>query len=240
MHFQYNNGVFADHYNLNRSPLEASLARYEKNLDKLAKITSNHYNDNENPKRAKEKKAALDYLERERQKLATMGQVYARLEEYRKAGMKAVEGNRRDRIAALDMLNKEDHHPTAELEQYMRAEGIPKPTPKHTAHHICPGSGQYAKERIMNARLHMHSKGVRINDPANGVYLLTKDSYTPHYTMPRSRGHLKYHTKEYEELVSQRVMKLTTGDMIKTSLQVTGRILQQNEPKSAFAEMRAL
>lgn len=246
MDFQYNNGVFADHYNINRTPLEASIARYEANVKRLEKVTHKHYDQGEKLteaqklKRTGEKKEALDFLKRERQKLAVMGQVQRGLEKYHEEGMKTVTGDKKTRTSTLNVLISEAHHPTSELEQYMRAEGIPKPTPYHTAHHICPGSGQYEQEKIFNARLHMHTMGIRINDPANGVYLLTKDSYTPHYTMPNSRGHLKYHTREYENLVSQRIINLQSGDLIKTNLQVIGRILQQNEPKSAFEKMRAV
>lgn len=236
----YNNGVFADHFNIDRTPLEACIARYEKNVDQLAKITNEHFTDAKSSKRAQQKKEALNFLERERQKLITMGQVYDRLEEYRNQGMQAVNGTGKERAAALLILQQEEHHPTSELENNMRAEGIPKPSCQHTSHHICPGKGRFEKKAIRDARLHMHKQGIRINDPANGVYLLTKDDYTPHYTMPNSRGHLKYHTREYEMLVSQRVMKLPIGDMIKTNLQVIGRILQQNEPKSAFSKIKVL
>lgn len=240
MDFQYNNGVFADHYNINRTPLEASIARYESNVDRLVKLTNQHFDRDDNPKMFEAKEKALSFLERERQKLETMGQVYDRLEDYRKEGMKVVEGTAKEKSLAFAVLQQEEHHPTSDLENNMRAEGIPKPSKLHTAHHICPGSGQYLKRDIRRARVYMHTKGVRINDPANGVYLLTKDSYTPHYSMPNSRGHLKYHTKEYETLVAQRIIVSQSHDSIKTTLQVIGRILQQNEPKSAFAEMRAM
>lgn len=246
MEFQYSNGIFNDQYNINRTPFEASIIRYEANVKKLEKVTHKHYDKSEGLtavqalKRTVEKNEALDFLARERQKLAVMGQVQRRLEKYREEGMNAVTGDKKTRASTLTTLISEGHHPTSELEQYMRAEGVPKPTPYHTAHHICPGSGQYEQEKIFNARLHMHTMGIRINDPANGVYLLTKDSYTPHYTMPNSRGHLKYHTREYENLVSQRVINLQSSDLIKTNLQVVGRILQQNEPKSAFTAMRAV
>ena len=86
----------------------------------------------------------------------------------------------------------------------------------------------------------MHSHGIRINDPVNGVYLLHKDDYTPHHSMPGSRGHLKCRTREYEKLVPARIGRLPNQDIIKTQLQVIGRLLQQHEPKAAFAQMRGL
>jgi hypothetical protein len=95
-------------------------------------------------------------------------------------------------------------------------------------------------ESFTRARIHMHVNGIRINDPANGVYLLTKDKYTPHWSMPNSRGHLKYHTSEYEKWVSNKVRGVKGMDYIKTQLQVIGRLLQQNEPKTAIAMMKGL
>lgn len=86
----------------------------------------------------------------------------------------------------------------------------------------------------------MHVNGIRINDLANGVYLLTKDKHTPHWSMPNSRGHLKYHTSDYEKWVSNKVRAVKGMDYIKTQLQVIGRLLQQNEPKTAIAMMKGL
>lgn len=90
----------------------------------------------------------------------------------------------------------------------------------------------------MATRLHIHRNGIRINDPANGVYLLHKDEYTPHWSMPKSRGHLKYHTKQYEQFLNSRIAGLRGMDVIKTHLQVIGRLLQENEPKTAIANIR--
>ena len=56
--------------------------------------------------------------------------------------------------------------------------------------------------------------------------------------MPNSKGHLKYHTHEYEQWMAQRVQRLNNMDMIKTQLQVIGRILQDNESKTAVKTIK--
>ncbi len=93
---------------------------------------------------------------------------------------------------------------------------------------------------VRNTRIHIHSHGIIINDPANGVYLVHKDDYTPHHLMPSSRWHLKNHTREYEKLVAARIGTLPNQDVIKTQLQAIGRLLQQHEPKPVFTKMRGM
>lgn len=119
----------------------------------------------------------------------------------------------------------------------MRAEGQIKPSHKHTAHHIVPGKGKLEMVTAQT-RIHLHLHGIRINDPANGVYLIHNDADTPHWSMPNSRGHRKYHTHEYERWVSQKVRTQTNIDYIKTQLQLIGRILQDNEPKNAIPAIK--
>ena len=50
--------------------------------------------------------------------------------------------------------------------------------------------------------------------------------------MPNSRGHLTYHTIAYEGWVLNRIQGRRNIDMIKTELQVIGKLLQDNEPKN--------
>ena len=177
----------------------------------------------------------LDFLEKERRHIDNIAVVQAQLETYREQGMAATKGDDKERLRALTMMRNESHHPTNVLETHMRAEAVPKPTRHHTAHHILPGSGRWKKVETARARTHIHKHGIRINDPANGVYLVAVDDNTPHWSMPGSGGHKKYHTAEYEGWVAQRISRLTHIDFIKTQLQVIGRILQENEPKDAIA-----
>lgn len=220
------------------SPLEMAIHSYEeaahKTLDRYEKLAKAHFSDN-GTRTAKEREVELQdclrFLELERLKLEKISDVQGQLAMYRASASKATQGSTTERNVAIRRLELEEHHPTEDLEAYMRAEGVPKPSSKHTAHHIVPGKG---KDQVINgrSRLHLHRHGIGINDPANGVYLLNKDEFTPHWSMPLSRGHKKYHTKQYEVWVLNRIRVLKNVDAIKTQLQIIGRILQQNEPKN--------
>ncbi len=219
------------------TPLESAIHSYEeaahKLLDRyqyLAKGNTDHSTTGTEKEREAEQKECLQFLELERAKLATIADVQGKLAAYRESALSATVGTAKQRDQAVRRLNAECHHPTGNLEKFMRAEGVPKPSAKHTAHHIVPGKG---RDPVVNGRtrLHLHRYGIGINDPANGVYLLHKDEYTPHWSMPLSRGHRKYHTALYETWVSNRIRALKNIDAIKTQLQIIGRILQQNEPK---------
>jgi hypothetical protein len=237
MELEYRNGVRTSKLLHEMTPLEAAIQRYEEMAKKHYSLKNKTSNLTQVERKA-ELKESLKHLETERRHLQNIAVVQSQLDEYRKAGMRAVNGTDRQRDATLTMLEDEKHHPTSLLEKYMRAEAVPKPSPYHTAHHIIPGSGQYRKRLIAIARTHIHEYGIRINDPANGVYLLHKDEYTPHWSMPASRGHLTYHTSDYEQWVSSRVTNIHHIDFLKTELQVIGRLLQQNEPKSAIAKIK--
>lgn len=236
MKLEYLNGVRISKLYHEMTPLEAAINRY----DKIAKNHYSHKNKNLNLT-GEERKAELiksqDFLGNERRHLETIAEVQASLVMYRNQGMAATKGTNKEQQQAIAIMKSEEHHPTKDLERLMRAEGIPKPSRHHTAHHILPGKGRWQQVNVARARVHMHVYGIRINDPANGVYLLYKDEYTPHWSMPKSRGHLKYHTAEYEELVSRRVRLFRHIDFIKTELQIIGRILQSNEPKDALLSM---
>lgn len=219
------------------TPLEAAINSYEEaahklidRYEKLAKAHASASPSGTEEQRKAELKECTRFLEIERGKLAVISDVQGRLAAYRKSALAATVGTGKERDTVIRRLSAESHHPTGDLEAFMRAEGIPKPSSKHTAHHIVPGKG---KDPVVNGRtrLHLHRFGIGINDPANGVYLLHKDEYTPHWSMPLSRGHRKYHTTFYETWVSNRIRALKNIDAIKTQLQIIGRILQQNEPK---------
>jgi len=220
------------------TPLEMAIHRYEEiagnTLDRYEKLAKVHFTDDKtriDKEREAELRDSLRFLELERLKLEKISDVQGQLAMYRASALKASHGTTMERSQAVRRLELEEHHPTKNLEAFMRAEGVPKPSFKHSAHHIVPGKG---KDQVINGRtrLHLHRYGIGINDPANGVYLLNKDKFTPHWSMPLSRGHKKYHTKQYEVWVSNRVRVLKNMDAIKTQLQIIGRILQQNEPQN--------
>ncbi|WNZ54775.1 AHH domain-containing protein [Microbulbifer sp. ZKSA002] len=187
--------------------------------------------------RKAEREKALKYLDQERRTIEAMMDVQEQLAKYRAVGEGALSGTLKERTDTLQVMEKEKHHPTDTLEKYMRAEGVPKPSPLHTAHHIVPGKGKLPVV-TGRARMHLHRHGIRINDPANGVYLVRRDDDTPHWSMPESTGHLTYHTHEYERWVARRIQGFRDMDTIKTQLQVIGRILQENEPDTAITEIK--
>ncbi len=233
MKLEYHNGTRISKLLHEMSPLEAAIQRYEemarKHFAKAKNITEEE--------RESELKESLKFLELERDRLGTISDVQARLAKYREEGIRVTSKNRKESVAALTTMSAEKHHPTITLEKYMRAEGVAKPSNKHTAHHIVPGKG-LLELLTGRTRLHLHKHGIRINDPANGVYLVAADRDTPHWSMPNSRGHKKYHTKEYERWVFQKVLALNNIDFIKTQLQIIGRILQDNEPKEPYLKPR--
>lgn len=237
MKLEYHNGVRITKFLHEMTPFEAALQNYENMAkDYYAKTQDRTLTEKQ---RQEECKKALDCLERERARISTLSDIQTQLEAYREQGLKATTGSLPERADAIGMISNEKHHPAEVLEKYMRAEGMAKPSPQHTAHHIVPGKGKL-KVLITNTRMHLHKHGIRINDPANGVFLVHLDKDTPHWSMPNSRGHLKYHTHEYEQWMSQRVQRLNNIDTIKTQLQVIGRILQENEPKGAIEAIKTI
>lgn len=227
--FEYRNGV-------RLFQLEHEKSQFERMLDRYTAKAKHHFNVKMSKTLTQDERdvklrEALKELEHERRHLETMAIIQAELDTYREAGLRVKSGTAIDRKSALNMMAAEKHHGTETLEKYMRAEGVPKPSSKHTAHHIVPGSGKL-KVLMNQIRVHLHLNGIRINDPANGVYLLHRDEYTPHWSMPASRGHLKYHTHDYERWVASRIRPLKNIDAIKTNLQIIGRMLQSHEPKS--------
>ena len=234
MKLEYQNGVRVSLLVHEQSPFERMLDRYTAMANKhYAKTKNSNLNKEE---RAAELKSSLEFLAHERRHLNTIAGIQAELDAYRQAGNKVKQGTKRERSASLTYLEAENHHPTEVLEKYMRAEGVPKPSSKHTAHHIVPGQGKLPV--ITNrTRVHLHMHGIRINDPANGVYLVHKDEDTPHWSMPKSTGHLTYHTHDYERWLSQKIGALNHVDVIKTQLQIIGRLLQRNEPKNVIPKI---
>jgi len=238
MKLEYQNGIRLTKHLHEMTPLEIGISRYEE----MANQHFSNFGDPATPidaERQAEKDEALKHLATEKRQLKTLYKIQAKLDEYREAGLKATTGSNTERRAAISAMEAEEHHPTKTLERYMRAEGTPKPSARHTAHHIVPGKGKL-KELTADTRYHLHIHGIRINDPANGVYLVSSDKYAPHWSMPLSRGHKKYHLHEYERVLNEKITLLENIDFIKTQLQIIARMLQANEPKEAINKMASL
>ncbi|TNC83910.1 MAG: hypothetical protein CSH37_12625 [Thalassolituus sp.] len=229
MKLEYKNGVRITKFAHEKDAFEAALDGYEHRLKTYYASSSRTETEDERRRAVAE---AMSFLNIERAKLSTIASLQDQLRDYRTQGMKATSDNSDmwSRAEAFDVLQAESHHGyngVRVLERNMAAEGVPKPSSRHTAHHICPGKGKLpAISR--QTRVHLHTHGIRINDPANGVYLMTRDKETPHWSMPDSRGHKTYHTEDYERLVWERLSHLNGQDKIKTQLQVIGRLMQQN------------
>ncbi|WP_417355054.1 MULTISPECIES: AHH domain-containing protein [Gammaproteobacteria] len=110
-------------------------------------------------------------------------------------------------------LLEEKHHPTRKLSRNLHAVGEVKPSPKHAAHHIVMGKGQYSEGRMHDVRLSLHMYGVGINDPRNGVWLAhntvgsedwsvaKKEQKPRHWASPDSPIHLTMHGANYENWI---------------------------------------
>ncbi len=208
------------------TPLEAAIERYSKQV-------SEYYKNNKTLTSAEARKAkqeALKHLEQERRLAEIIVDVQTDLENYRASGRAATLGTRSEVNEKQIGLGLEKHHPTYYLAKYMRADGRPQPSSKHTAHHIIPGKG---KTKLANrARLHMHRYGLRINDPDNGAWLVRKKSDTPHWSMPKSSGHLAYHTHNYEIWIYESIRVGRNEQAVRAKLGLLGQMLQDgNQPK---------
>ena len=180
--------------------------------------------------REKELAEALKHLAHERRLAEVRVDVQTELERYRQQGKQLLSGTRSEMAAGHAELAKDKHHPTEQLERFLRADGRPKPSSLHTAHHIVPGKG---KTRAANrARLHIHRFAIRINDPDNGTWLVKNKKDVPHWSMPKSVGHLQYHTYNYETWVYESLRVWQSESAVRHRLRLIGRMLQEgNQPK---------
>lgn len=138
----------------------------------------------------------------------------------------ATEGSRKERALLRKELQMESHHPTILLAKFMLVSNKPKPSSQHAAHHIVPGKGKTKFAYL--ARVHMLTQGVRINDPDNGVWLPMYKKYVPHWSMPKAKSHLEYHTEKYEYLVSRKVEVQLSEVGLRKTLNQIGLALQKN------------
>lgn len=181
------------------SALELAINRYEKECAKF------HYQ--RYPCPTKDKKAIAAWkaeIEKDWQHLKVLrrqivGHVMQQsdLGSYRTAAQNATVGE----------LYQEDHHPADKLSAHLSAIGEPKPSPEHEPHHIVPGKGRYRQDELMNVRLNLHSHGIGINDPLNGVWLKNfKKNKEKNWESPKSPGHREIHRYNYETWIISKFM----------------------------------
>ncbi len=218
------------------SPLEAAIQNYSnKAKDFYAKKASSPPIQNETKKerlaREHELALALKHLETERLMTETIVDVQAQIELYREQNRKRPGESREQTRNRISKLGKEKHHPTDLLSGYMRAVGRPKPSTKHTPHHIVPGKGR--TKAVYRARIRLHALGIGINDPDNGVWLIRLKENKGHWSMPDSNSHLEIHTKNYEGWIERHINLTNTEQKARHKLKFLRLLLQNGtQPKN--------
>ncbi|CCN71474.1 putative large secreted protein [Vibrio nigripulchritudo SFn118] len=181
----------------NPSPMELGIYMYEKKAAKFHKERDKEapLNETKSQKSKRLDQARRDklHLLGERRKLAAHAKIQKELREYRTASL---EKDEEDLVA-------ENHHPTKILARNLLAVGEPKPTIQHEAHHIIPGKGRYLQEELIISRLNLHSFGVGINDPINGLWLTNfKKNKENDWATSDAPSHRSLHRYNYEKWIS--------------------------------------
>ncbi|MDZ7925342.1 MAG: AHH domain-containing protein [Marinagarivorans sp.] len=196
---------------------ERKAKAFHNNKRVAAKIAGNETPD-ERRARLKDRKAELEHLKQEAASAKIKAQVQIRIQQYRSAQM------------TPSSMHLEDHHPTAELENMLRSDGRPKPSGRHTAHHIVPGKG--LTENAANARIEMHLHNIRINDADNGVWMLTLKKDKGHWSMPNANAHREIHTHNYERWIYQKILAAFDEQEARAILTNIGNLLHEGkQPK---------
>lgn len=212
--------------------LDRAIDQYSKQADKYfkEKLKIDNLPINVRNKRIEELQKAKAFLEHQRMNAESYAAIQVGLDKYQEQGRSAMKGSRSEVVEKQRALMAEKHHPTKILASMMKSAANPPPSSIHTAHHIIPGKGKVYKTKEGNlARVHMHRFGIRINDPDNGVWLPRYKKHTPHWSMPESKGHLEYHTKNYERWAERKVRSHRTEFAIRSQLKTIGNLLQENK-----------
>ena len=207
------------------SPLDAAIERYREKAEAYYREEKSLAKSLSRQQREVKLKEAFRQLELERMRTEAYIEVQAQLAEYQAFGRQS--SNSSDGRAAL---RSEAHHPTKVLAKYMRAAGKPRPSDKHTPHHIVLGKGKTKAAGL--TRLHIHSYGIRINDPDNGVWLVKNRKDVPHWSMPQAQSHLTIHTHNYETWILRSVRVTRSEIALRQKLNMLADMLQTgNQPK---------
>lgn len=140
-------------------------------------------------------------------------------------------GDNRESIKAKQgAMHSERHHKTDILEEKLRADGRPKPSPKHTAHHIVPGRGKTPSSYQARVQLHLH--GLRINDPDNGVWMIRNKEHAGHWSTPNAKTHGEIHTHNYEAWVFTNIRGAANESIMRNLLtRLRGMLESGTQPK---------
>lgn len=169
------------------------------------------------------------YLEQQRLSIESMASVQEQLAHYQNQCRDTSQENRAK-------MRQEEHHPTKDLERYMRVSGIPKPDEHCTCHHIIMGHGRSKKSQktgkrvqsaaAISARLKLHQVGIGINDPSNGVWLPKNMNHVPHWLMPKALPHSVIHTDTYEVWMRNIMQTVTSEATGRSALKRVGIMLR--------------
>lgn len=185
------------------SPLEAAITNFERQAKSYHRKKRKVNRATETPEqrllRETELATALKHLQHERRLAMVTIEVQVQLEAYREQLRSKNAASRVDSRNYRALMRNEKHHPTYLLAKYMRADGRPQPSPSHTAHHIISGRGKTAF--AAQARVNLHMCDIRINDPANGAWMLRRRKDKGHWSMPAAKSHSEVHTHNYEKWV---------------------------------------
>jgi hypothetical protein len=233
---EYDHGVRITKHLYEMSPIEKALAALESKA-KIYYSKPSPAPKDETPKekvtreakRKEESDEALAYLAQERVKALNIISVQATLEVYRNEYRVSSSAKRPERKALRREMKKEKHHPADKLARYMRADGRPQPSNRHTAHHIVQGKGK--TENADKARVQLHFYNVRINDPDNGVWMPRHIADKGHWAMPSAPAHSQIHTHNYENWVNTTVQGATGEGMLRARLRHVRTLLRDgNQP----------
>ncbi|WP_210798610.1 AHH domain-containing protein [Pseudoalteromonas ostreae] len=123
--------------------------------------------------------------------------------------------------ATLEQLLEEKHRPQR-MTRYMSATGAGKKPPNTATHAIVSGTHELAKA----ARKILAKFKIRIDDPANGVYLPKNGNYIPHPAMPDASNHAKIHTELYYLNITNQLALANTRSECALILQAIATSLQ--------------
>lgn len=216
------------------TPFERRLAEFDKACRNFHKTRSDIAKNKVEPPEQKQARlndmnSELAHLNRERRFVETMAVIQAGLDNYRERLRVNKEDTNESKVSKRKLMHREAHHGTEVLEEYLRADGRPKPSPKHTAHHIIPGKGKTPHTNLARIQLHLH--GLRINDPDNGVWMFRYKNQAGHWSMPNAKSHSEIHTHNYEFWVYTSIRAASNESMMRNSLRkIRGMLESGTQP----------
>lgn len=123
-----------------------------------------------------------------------------------------------------ESLLAEKHRPQ-KMARYMSATGAGKKPPNTATHSIVSGNHVEAKA----ARKILARFKIRIDDPANGVFLPKNKKNVPHSHMPNASNHAEIHTEDYYLNITNQLSFATSRNECIAILKAIAIALQRGE-----------